>query len=186
MDGDPGPASPGLDAARLLIRGSGVEGATLDETLANAGLTREQRDAVTRDHPELVTTYHLVEEVQPRVNYLKFLDDNDRLGGESVASCIVRQEGRPSSLVRSSFFFSLNSYASTRHRFKFQDLVSPPYTSADCIHRHVYTEVIINPLSRVNKRTSERVSTTVSCGSRSPWSETFPSCTSATTSRRGP
>lgn len=96
VDGDPGPASPGLDAVGLLIRGDGVEGETLDATLANAGLSRAQREAVVRAHPQ-IGNYDLTREVQPRVNYLKFLHDNDRLGGESVASCIARQ---PQSLER--------------------------------------------------------------------------------------
>lgn len=80
----------------LLIRGEGVEGNTLDATLANAGLSRGQREAVVSAHPQ-IRTYHLTQEVQPRINYLKFLHDNDRLGGESVASCIARQ---PQSLER--------------------------------------------------------------------------------------
>jgi hypothetical protein len=52
---------------------------------------------VMRLHPQLETKYDLVEEVQPRINYLRFLDDNDRLDGESVASAIARQ---PQSLER--------------------------------------------------------------------------------------
>ena len=62
----------------------------------NAGLSTAECAAVLAAHPPLAS-YHLLDEVQPRINYLKFLADNDRLGGESVASCIVRQ---PQSLER--------------------------------------------------------------------------------------
>ena len=94
---DPGPENPGLDAAGLNIRRGGVEGRDLRETLANAGMTPEQVRDVISAHPQVETRYDLVNEVQPRINYLRFLDDNDRLDGESVSSCIVRQ---PQSLER--------------------------------------------------------------------------------------
>ena len=97
VPGDSGVANPGLDAARLLIRGEGVSSPDLPGTLVEAGLTPEQADAVVLAHPQLVTDYSLVDEIQPRVNYLRFLHDNDRLGGESVAECILRQ---PQSLER--------------------------------------------------------------------------------------
>lgn len=96
VDGDPGPTSPGLDAVSLLIRGEGIQGECLDSTLANAGLSDTQRDEVMRAHPRL-QSYDLLQEVQPRINYVKFLADNDRLGGESVVECIMRQ---PQSLER--------------------------------------------------------------------------------------
>ena len=89
VDGDPGPASPGLDAAGLLIRGNGVEGDDLVTTLTNAGLTREQCAEVLTKHPQ-VTGYDLVHEVQPRINYIKFLGDNDRLDGETVGEFVTR------------------------------------------------------------------------------------------------
>ena len=54
-------------------------------------------DEVLRDHPLVETTYDLIHEVQPRINYMRFLVDNDRMEGESVAQCVVRQ---PQSLER--------------------------------------------------------------------------------------
>ena len=95
-DADPGVANPGLDAANLRIRGVSVEGDDVRAVLANAGLSPTQVDAVTTSHPDL-ETYDLAREVVPRVNYLRFLHDNDRLGGESVADAIARQ---PHSLER--------------------------------------------------------------------------------------
>lgn len=94
---DPGPQNPGLDAAKLNIRRGGIEGTDVRTTLANAGMSEGQVRDVMRLHPQLETKYDLVEEVQPRINYLRFLDDNDRLDGESVASAIARQ---PQSLER--------------------------------------------------------------------------------------
>ena len=97
MIDDPGPQNPGLDAAKLNIRRGGIEGTDVRTTLANAGMSEGQVRDVMRLHPQLETKYDLVEEVQPRINYLRFLDDNDRLDGESVASAIARQ---PQSLER--------------------------------------------------------------------------------------
>ena len=92
------PASPTPAWTPLAsIRGEGVSSPDLPGTLVEAGLTPEQADAVVLAHPQLVTDYSLVDEIQPRVNYLRFLHDNDRLGGESVAECILRQ---PQSLER--------------------------------------------------------------------------------------
>ena len=97
VEGDPGVANPGLDAENLLVRGEGVQGDDVRSTFLNAGLTETQVDEVLRDHPLVETTYDLVHEVQPRINYMRFLVDNDRMEGESVAQCVVRQ---PQSLER--------------------------------------------------------------------------------------
>ena len=96
VEGDPGVANPGLDAENLLVRGEGVQGDDVS-TFLNAGLTEAQVDEVLRDHPLVETTYDLIHEVQPRINYMRFLVDNDRMEGESVAQCVVRQ---PQSLER--------------------------------------------------------------------------------------
>jgi 23S rRNA-/tRNA-specific pseudouridylate synthase len=97
VEGDPGVANPGLDAENLLVRGEGVQGDDVRSTFLNAGLTEAQVDEVLRDHPLVETTYDLIHEVQPRINYMRFLVDNDRMEGESVAQCVVRQ---PQSLER--------------------------------------------------------------------------------------
>jgi len=91
IPGDSGVANPGLDAATLAIRGDGVEGSTLEEVLANAGLAPADVARVCLAHPPLRDRYDLEEEVKPRINYMRFLSDNDRLGGETVRECILRQ-----------------------------------------------------------------------------------------------
>ena len=97
VEGDPGVANPGLDAENLVVRGEGIEGDDVRSTFLNAGLTDAQVDEVLRNHPQVETSYDLVNEVQPRINYMRFLVDNDRMGGETVAECVVRQ---PQSLER--------------------------------------------------------------------------------------
>ena len=97
VEGDPGVANPGLDVENLRVRGEGVQGDDVRSTFLNAGLTEAQVDEVLRDHPLVETTYDLIHEVQPRINYMRFLVDNDRMEGESVAQCVVRQ---PQSLER--------------------------------------------------------------------------------------
>ena len=69
----------------------GVEGSTLEEVLANAGLAPADVARVCLAHPPLRDRYDLEEEVKPRINYMRFLSDNDRLGGETVRECILRQ-----------------------------------------------------------------------------------------------
>ena len=88
VPGDSGVANPGLDAARLLIRGEGVSSPIFPARSSKLA-SPPNRPAVVLAHPQLVTDYSLVDEIQPRVNYLRFLHDNDRLGGESVAGCIL-------------------------------------------------------------------------------------------------
>ena len=86
VPGDSGVANPGLDAATLAIRGDGVEGSDPGGTLVERRpRPRTGRRGASRI-PPLVTDYDLEEEVKPRINYLRFLSDNDRLGGETVAS----------------------------------------------------------------------------------------------------
>ena len=97
VEGDPGVANPGLDVENLLVRGEGVQGDDVRSTFLNAGLTDAQVDEVLRDHPQVETAYDLVAEVQPRINYMRFLVDNDRMEGETVAQCVLRQ---PQSLER--------------------------------------------------------------------------------------
>ena len=87
-------ANPGLDAATLAIRGDGVEGSTLEEVAANAGLAPRTPRACASRTPLLRDRYDLEEEVKPRINYMRFLSDNDRPGGETVRECILRQSRR--------------------------------------------------------------------------------------------
>ena len=97
VDGDPGVSNPGDDSQHLLVRGEGIQGEDVHTTFANAGLTPEQIKFVLSEHPLIETAYSLRNEIQPRLNYMRFLVDNDRLGGETVVECVLRQ---PQSLER--------------------------------------------------------------------------------------
>jgi 23S rRNA-/tRNA-specific pseudouridylate synthase len=91
VEGDPGVENPGLDSEHLLVRGEGVQGDDVRSTFANAGLSEKEIDEVLLDHPQLTTAYDLVHEIQPRINYMRFLVDNDRFEGETVSACVMRQ-----------------------------------------------------------------------------------------------
>ena len=107
--GDPGVENPGSDSANLLVRGEGIQGDDVRTTFTNAGLTETQIDEVLAAHPEIETTYSLVHEIQPRINYMRFLVDNDRMGGETLVECVMRQ---PQSLERNfSLVHECNDYS---------------------------------------------------------------------------